>query len=121
MIGIGVDIETIDRFKKNDVLHSQSLLNKIYTKKELKYSFSKKNPAQHLAVRYVAKEAVFKACSSLGILITNYKKIEIFNTRKGVPFARIHDSNINLLNIIISLSHCSDKAIAFALVILNNK
>ena len=121
MLGVGVDIENIERFAGKAVLKNATFLNKIFTKQELKYSLSKKTPAQHLAARYAAKEAIFKACSSLGVSITNYKKIEILNTQKGVPFARIHNSNTNLLNIIISLSHCTDKAIAFVLVILKNK
>lgn len=114
--GIGVDIENIERFTKKDILDNPALLNKIYTKKELEYCFSKKNPAQHLAVRYAAKEAVFKACSSISLKIKDYKEIEIANTNRGSPIVSIKSINPNLVDTRISLSHCTDKAIAFAIV-----
>lgn len=116
MFGVGVDIENIEKFAKKNLLDNRALLNKIYTMEELKYCFSKKNPAQHLAARYAAKEAVFKAYSSIGIKITDYKKIEITNTNRGSPVVHINNASPNSFDTQISLSHCIDKAIAFAIV-----
>ena len=116
MIGIGVDIETIERFEGEAMARNRSFLNKIYTEAEIEYSFSKKSPSQHLAARYAAKEAVIKACSSIGIQIVNYKEIEILNNEQGVPLVRTYNEKINALDIKVSLSHCTDKAIAFVLI-----
>lgn len=114
--GVGVDIENIEKFAKKDILANRFFLNKIYTAKELKYCLAKKSPAKHLAARYAGKEAVFKAYSSLGKKITDYKKIEIINLKRGSPLVRIHNASANLFDTKISLSHCTDKAIAFVIV-----
>ncbi len=113
--GIGVDIESIDRFNKPEVINNKLFLNKIFTKKELKYCFSKKKPASYLAARYAGKEAIFKALSSIGINL-NYKLLEISNNKNGVPKVRINNNSLNNLYVHISLSHCDNKAIAFATV-----
>jgi len=116
MMGIGIDIETIERFEGEAMSRNGSFVSKIYTEAEIEYSFSKKNPSQHLAARYAGKEAVIKACSSIGIQIINYKEIEILNNEQGVPLVKTHNEKINALDIKVSLSHCTDKAIAFALI-----
>lgn len=110
--GIGVDIESIDRFRNID----NSFLNKIFTKNEIDYCFSKENAAPYLAVRYAGKEAVVKALSSIGKLKLNYKEIEILNDEKGVPMVRNDNIGFHNLQVYLSLSHCKDKAIAFATV-----
>lgn len=114
--GIGVDIESIERFNRPEIINNKLFLSKIFTKKELNYSFSKKKPAPHLAARYAGKEAIFKALTSIGKSNLNYKRLEIFNNKKGVPEAKINNAGFNNLHVRISLSHCNDKAIAFAAV-----
>lgn len=113
---IGVDIENISRFEGRDLVRDALFLNKIFTKKELEYCFSKKSPAQHLAARFCGKEAVIKAINGMNIKAPNYRDIEINNAPSGAPKARISKQNFSNAEISISLSHCKDKAIAFALV-----
>ena len=108
---IGVDIEPILRFKDLDRRESGHFLTKIFTEKEMKYCFSKKEPAQHLAVRFAAKEAIVKAINSLGKKAPVLNTINIENNIKGIPLVNLKGHNIK-----ISLSHCNDKAIAFAIV-----
>ena len=113
---IGIDIEDIKRFKK--MAFSASLLNKIFTDKERAYCLAKHAPAQHLAARFAAKEAVSKALSVTGGLkleASDYKKIEITHGRNGEPNAKI--KGLKNYFIKISLSHCSDKAVAVAMII----
>ena len=114
--GIGADIESIERFSRPEVINNKLFLNKIFTKKELKYCFSKKNPAPHLAARYAGKEAVFKALSSIGISKPNYRLLEIFNNKNNIPEVKITDAKFKNVHIYISMSHCDDKAMAFAVV-----
>lgn len=118
--GIGTDIESIDRFRKLDYIINNSFLSKIFTENELEYCFSKKKTASHLAARYVGKEAIVKALSSIGKVNLNYKEIEILNSENGVPRVRINNINFHNLLIYLSLSHCKDKAIAFAIVMEAN-
>ena|SRR3989338_1702509 len=114
-LGVGTDIEDISRFRNLDRKSNSDFLDKIFTKKELDYSFSKANPHQHLAARYAGKEAVVKALGSLGKQGIDYKDIEILNDGKGIPKVNFnHDAQ---LNIRISLSHSNDRALAFAIII----
>jgi len=113
-LAVGVDIEDISRF--DEFSKDNHFLNKIYTEKEKEYCFSKKKPSQHLAVRFAGKEAVIKALSSLEYNFSNFKKIEISNSKNGVPNVKINLPEFEHINIAISLSHCEDKAIAFAVI-----
>jgi len=114
--GIGVDIEDIKRFINLDIANNKQFLDKIFTKKELDYCFSKAKPEQHLAVRYAGKEAVVKALCSLGKTSIDYKDIEITNNKNKVPMVKMNNKTLDKLKIKISLAHCEDKAIAFAVV-----
>ena len=116
-LGIGVDIENIDRFTGLDRTQDGSFLNKIFTQSELEYCFSKKMAAHHLAVRYCAKEAVVKALTSVGKPSIGYSDIEIINDKNGLPGVKISKADFDDLQIKLSLSHCADKAIAFTVVI----
>lgn len=120
--GIGIDIERIERFRNIHVKRHKLFLNKIFTKNELERCFSKKDPSQHLAMKYAGKEAVVKALSSIGMEYTGYKRLEIINDKindkEGAPRVRINDENFNknfrYINVQLSLSFCRNKAIAFA-------
>lgn len=113
ILGIGVDIEDIARFKK---IKNKGLLKRIFTEKELGYCFSKARPEQHLAARFAAKEAAVKALGMLMIKMTGYADIEITNKRNGAPRIRINNKAMEKYNILLSMSHCEDKAVAFVFV-----
>ena len=63
-IGIGTDIESVDRFKKLDRSEHRIFLERVFTREEIDYSYSKDSPAAHLAARFAAKEAAVKALST---------------------------------------------------------
>jgi len=121
MIGIGVDIEKTDRFKKK--LKDKRFLNKIFTQEELNYCFSNKYPEKHLAARFAGKEAMIKAYCSLYKDILDFKSIEIINNKKGVPEIKLLENSkksCKLLNR-ISLSHTDDNVVAFVQIEENNE
>ena len=113
---VGVDIESISRFENKTLENDKHFLERIFTPNELDYSFQSKQSAKHLAARFCAKEAVYKALSNL---ITDgtieFKNIEIINNENGSPYVKLHDERFNV-NIALSLSHDKDKAIAFVVV-----
>jgi phosphopantetheine--protein transferase-like protein len=113
--GIGTDIENISRFNK--LKEDENFLKKIFTDKEIKYCLSKSNPESHFAARYCGKEAVIKALNNINQITYDYKKIEILNNEKEVPFVNILDKKLENISIKISLSHNADKAIAFVFAI----
>ncbi len=114
-VGVGVDIESLQRFQKLNLTHDKTFLQRIYTPKELSYCFAKKYPAQHLAVRFTAKEAVLKALSVLGTTKLPLNTIEIYNDKKGIPYVNLIATKSEKFCLKISLSHDKDKALAFAL------
>lgn len=113
--GVGVDIERVDRFRTLNTVAERAFLERIFTREERAYCFSKKDPAPHLAARFCAKEAVTKALASLGIHHVSYDDIEIINTKNGVPKVKA-PLKYNGFNLHISLTHVTDYAIAFAVV-----
>lgn len=107
----GIDIEEIVRFKKYENDINSHVLNRIFTKNELNYCFSKKNTAQHLAARFCAKEACIKALFTLENKKLFLKNIEIIN--KNVYPQIIVNTNLkNKYAISVSLSHSANYAIA---------
>ena len=96
---------------------NSDFLKKIFTKNELDYCFSKKEAATHLSARFSGKEAVIKALNSIGKKAPTYSKIEISNNKEGMPLVKINDKNMEDISIKISLSHCSDRSIAFAIAL----
>lgn len=112
-MSIGVDIEDIERFKNKP----QRFLDRIYTKNEQGYCFSKPFPESHFAVRFCAKEAVIKALNSRGINHPQFNQIEVYHGENKNPKIKLPDNEeYENLKIEISLSHDKTKAIAFATI-----
>jgi holo-[acyl-carrier protein] synthase len=65
VIGIGVDLVDIDRFRLV-LARSPGLLTRLFTDAERSYAASARDAAPRLAVRFAAKEAVLK-CLGLGL------------------------------------------------------
>jgi holo-[acyl-carrier protein] synthase len=116
---VGVDIENVFRFTKE--LENKPFLNKIFTKQELDYCFSKSLPEQPLAARFAAKEAVSKALGSLGFTHKNFslKDIEIKKKENGAPSISIKNLDPKY-KINISISHTAEQAIAFCIINLES-
>ncbi len=114
LMGVGVDIESIARFRRKNYLE-KSFLKKIFAPRELAYCFKKIDSAPCLAARFAGKEAVIKALWGLNIGV-NYRDVEILSKNK-VPVVSLKKFKNQELSVLISLSHCEDKAIAFAIVL----
>ena len=107
IIGIGVDIEDISRFRNLPYEKNKLFYGRIFTLNEINYCLNKSNPSQHFAVRFCAKEAFMKAMLKE---VKDYKKIEVkFNEEK--PYIEWPELKVKL-----SLAHEKDKAIAFVIV-----
>lgn len=111
--GIGVDIVSIDRIKKVYEKFGKKFLQKVFTEREINYSFSHSNPFPYLAARFAGKEAVIKALKKPTGL--NFKDIEIINNSDGSPEVNI--SKIHNKKVLLSISHEKNHTVALALVI----
>ena len=120
---IGIDIVEIKRLQKVSRRWGKPFLNKVYTQRELDYSKQKRFPYQHLAARFAAKEAIFKALGEVETNFVGWKNVEILNDPNGKPVVRWHGAaektrkKRNIREIVVSLSHTENYAVASALLI----
>ncbi len=108
-MNIGIDIVEVERIAK--LIKNKRFLNRIFSENEIKYCCNKKNPVQHYAVRFAAKEAVWKA---LGNRKLTHKNISVVNKSNGKP--EVYILSKPQKKIAISLSHTKQFAIAVAVV-----
>ena len=111
---LGVDIEDNSRFENKDINKDQAFLEKVFTKSEIEYCYSKSNPAPHLCARFCAKEAVIKALTYKGIKHSKLNDIEVYLGNNREPYIRFLDDTLSEINISISLSHDKTKSVAIA-------
>lgn len=114
MIGIGVDIEDIARFEKSSLEKDIDFLKSIFSDRELEFCYSNKLYAKHLAARFCAKEAFYKAISEFNIEF-KFNEIEILNKENGKPYLKLPDKFKNFITS-VSLAHDKTKAIATVIV-----
>ncbi len=117
---IGVDIIEISRIKK--ACSRKNFLNRFFTLRELEGIKGKKSFYEHVAGKYAAKEAVVKAMGT-GFRNMKWKDIEILNQESGKPVV-VFSGNAkkifelkNFSRILVSISHCEEYAIAFAVAL----
>jgi holo-[acyl-carrier protein] synthase len=124
---IGIDIVEIKRLEKVSKKWGRAFLKRVYTDRELAYAKSKKYPAQHLAARFAAKEALFKALGEVENNFVGWKNIEILNDHYGKPVVHWHGAaevcrkKRGLKGAAVSLSHTENYAVASAMLIFNDK
>ncbi|NQT72623.1 MAG: holo-ACP synthase [Chloroflexi bacterium] len=110
----GIDIIEISRIGKAVDSWGERFLNRIYTPGEITYC---RNRVPELAARFAGKEAVMKALGT-GHVGISPRDIEILSSEGGSPVvhltggARVRAEEIGLDNLVISLSHSRDYAIA---------
>lgn len=73
VIGIGLDLLDIDRLERA-LERRPTLADRLFTAQEQAYAATRARPAQHLAARFCAKEAVTKA---LGLDVMCALEIEV--------------------------------------------
>jgi holo-[acyl-carrier protein] synthase len=114
IIGMGVDITEVRRLRQAVEKWGQDFLQRIFTAEELKNAKNKSSLYQHLAGRFAAKEAVFKA---LGDKNLGWQDVQILNDQDGKPFCSIFNQKGKKLETHISISHVKTYAVASAIII----
>jgi|YNPMSStandDraft_1061717.scaffolds.fasta_scaffold08321_1 holo-[acyl-carrier protein] synthase len=121
IVGIGIDIIEIERIKNSVDNLGDFFLKKILTENEIKYCLSKPNKYQHIAARFAAKEAIYKACSSLYKL--SWQDMEIFNDNDGKPNVILRNKAKDFFegkySILASITHSREYAACVAILELN--
>ena len=113
IIGTGVDITEVRRIRQAAEKWGDDFLERIFTKAEIKNAKTKASFYQHLAGRFAAKEAIFKA---VGDSQLSWQDIQIHNDQEGKPVCIFLNGRGKDINVVISISHVKTYAVANAVV-----
>lgn len=122
IIGIGTDIIRVERIAHLLEKYGARFLDKVFTPAEQKWCQEHDRPAERLAVRFAAKEAMMKALGtgwSRGIL---FQDIEVEADNRSRPRIRLHGyaaefaQRHSVSAIHLSLSHEEEYAVAFVVL-----
>jgi len=117
IIGTGVDITEVRRLKQAVEKWGKDFLRRVFTEGELKNALTRASYYQHLAGRFAAKEAVFKAVGNKEL---GWRDLEILNDKDGKPYCVILNNRIRNIQIHISISHVKTYAVASAVATQKN-
>lgn len=123
-VRIGTDIVPVARFARLVEQRGEEFLDKWFTPVEIAHCRAKAHPARHLAARFAAKEAVFKAVGGDSGGPVPWQEVEVVSATDGSPSIRLtgaladHASRQRLEEVQVSLSHCEDYATATAVALV---
>ena len=117
IVGIGNDLVEIDRIRELAERHP-SFLKRIFATDELQHCQGKEKPYPHLAARFAAKEAVFKALGTGWSLGLRWTDVVVENNLAGKPAVRLSNGakrladKLGVRKIHLSLTHTGTYASA---------
>jgi holo-[acyl-carrier protein] synthase len=114
--GIGLDLLEVERMERA-LERRPALAQRLFRAGELAYASSRGRPAQHLAARFCAKEAVSKA---LGLAVFVPLDVEVLGGGEGVELAlhgaaRARAGELGV-EVAVSLTHTRGMAAAVAVL-----
>lgn len=113
--GVGIDLLEIERLERALQRHPR-LAARLFTEAERAYASARARPAQHLAARFCAKEAVAKA---LAMPAWSFRDVEIVGSG-GPPEVLLHGTTAKRaqelgVRVSVSLTHSRRDAAAVAI------
>ena len=122
-IGVGVDLVEVSRARAMLADKGALVFDRLLTSAEAAYCRSRPDPAEHVAVRLAAKEAVYKALqgndAARGI---GWREIEVTRAADGRPdvaltgLAATRARELGVTRVLLSLSHTHEAAVAVAML-----
>jgi holo-[acyl-carrier protein] synthase len=107
-VSLGVDIVEVPRIAR--LVRNPRFLERVFSPREINYCRDKKNAAQHYAVRFAAKEAVYKALGRPGV---SHQDISVRNIPGGKPVVELQGALKRWEGrLSLSLSHTASYAVA---------
>jgi holo-[acyl-carrier protein] synthase len=122
IIGAGVDIVEIERFRKVIERLRERFLLRVFTPGERNFCDSHRDPVPHFAARFAAKEAVFKALGTGWAKGVTWLDVEILRERQDPPKIILLGEALRLSEkqgvhkLHLSLSHTERSAIAMVIL-----
>jgi holo-[acyl-carrier protein] synthase len=85
IVGIGVDLVRIDRIRRAVERWQERFLDRVFTPEEIAYARRRRDPAEHLAARFAAKEATLKAFGTGLTMGVRWREMEVRRARGRRP------------------------------------
>ncbi len=118
IVGLGLDIAEIDRIEAAITRHGASILERLYTVREVAYCESHRNRFERYAGRFAAKEAAMKALGTGWRRGVRWRDIEVRREPSGKPtlhlegVAREFAERLGVKNISLTITHSGNLALA---------
>jgi holo-[acyl-carrier protein] synthase len=121
VIGIGMDLIDLDHFGVNYGKGDPELLARCFTDMEIADSGSGPNRTAHLAARFAAKEATFKALGGASNMALT--DVEVVRGQSGQPELRLHGTAREVaerhgaVRFLVTITHSASAAAAVVIVL----
>jgi holo-[acyl-carrier protein] synthase len=122
IIGVGIDTVEIPRLRKTLARYGDRFVQRVFTPEEKEYCIAHADPTPHYAVRFAAKEALFKALGTGWARGVTWQDVEVRRKTPGAPHleltgeAQILSKTFGTQSIHLSLSHSDNSAIALVIL-----
>jgi holo-[acyl-carrier protein] synthase len=117
VIGIGVDVVDIERFRTS-LARTPTMRERLFTPSELAYVAPQADPVPSLAARFAAREAVMKSLG-LGLGAFGFHEVWVERATTGAPFLHVTGRALELADEAgvvrwhLSLTHSDLVAVAY--------
>jgi holo-[acyl-carrier protein] synthase len=118
IVGIGTDIVSVERIRKL----RDAAVSRVLTGAEEAYCRRHADPAERIAGRFAAKEAILKAFGTGLAKGMSWRQIEILPDEKGAPIVSFSGKAASQMRTLganrchLSISHDGGRAVAFVLL-----
>jgi holo-[acyl-carrier protein] synthase len=122
IIGTGVDIVEIARIRSIMERLKDRFILRVFTPAEQQFCLRHRDPAPHFAVRFAAKEALFKALGTGWAKGVTWLDVEILRERQDAPTMTLHgearklSESMGTTGVHVSLSHSDQWAVAMVIL-----
>ncbi len=118
IVGMGVDIVEIRRFGAVLERQQDRFLKRVFTTGEQEFCRAHRDPVPHFAVRFAAKEALFKALGTGWAKGVTWLDVDVHREGQGAPSIVLRGEaeqisrRLGAQRVHVSLSHSDESAIA---------
>ena len=118
IIGLGLETIEVERFAAALKRRGRAFLKRIFTPGELAYCLGRRNDAMHLAARFAAKTAFFKAAGQR----LPYSAVEVARKESGQPFIKLDAGarralrGLGTFTVSLTISHTRGLALAAVII-----
>jgi len=122
IVGIGIDVVEIERLRGVLERQRDRFLRRVFTPGEQEYCSRHRDPVPHYAVRFAAKEGLFKALGTGWAGGVSWLDVEVSRKGGGAPTLALSGTAKNVARelgaqkIHISLSHSVQSAVAVVIL-----